>query len=124
MTIELDFVGLERPTYLNWIRIMNHSLLIAPIVALLFAPSLLAADEKPLTMKIWPGAAPGEKGDIGEEMAVQGEGDKPVLRIHNVSVPTITVYKPAADKDTGASLLFMGGRPSSVSMVWIAFTVV
>jgi acetyl esterase/lipase len=84
---------------------------VALAVALLFVGTIRAswAEDKPLTLKVWPGAVPGEKGDIGPETATQGEGAKPVLRISNVSEPTITVFKPAADNDTGTSVLICPG---------------
>lgn len=80
----------------------------ASTLSLLLSAAAVCAAE-PITLNVWPGEAPGEKGDIDEEMAVQGEGAKPVLRIHNVSVPTITVYKPDAAIDTGAAVLVCPG---------------
>jgi acetyl esterase/lipase len=85
------------------LTVLSASSLLLLLVA---APSLAA---EPITLNVWPGTAPGEKGDIEEEKAVQGEGAKPVLRIHNVSVPTITVYKPDAAVDTGAAVLICPG---------------
>src|SRR5256885_11633897 len=34
---------------------------------------------------------------------------KPVIRLGNVSKPTITMYRPPADKDTGAAVLVCPG---------------
>jgi len=60
------------------------------------------------TMKLWPGVAPGEKGDIGPE----GErpprpGQRKVIRIQNVSVPTLSVFKPK--KPNGAAVVICPG---------------
>jgi acetyl esterase/lipase len=73
-----------------------------------------AADPKPIDL--WPGQAPGEKGDIGEEIdKTKGTKDekvppeKYVIRLGNVSKPTITVYRPPADKDTGAAIVVCPG---------------
>jgi len=71
----------------------------------------LAAGEP---IALWPAEAPGEKGDIGEEKDVSKPKDnlivgKPVIRLGNVSKPTMTVYKPAPDKDTGAAVLICPG---------------
>jgi len=66
-------------------------------------------------MPIWPSVAPGEKGDIGDEHDTTKASDdliagKPLIRLGNVSKPTITVYKPAKAKDTGAAVVvFPGG---------------
>ena len=65
-------------------------------------------------MPLWPKAAPGEKGDIGAEVdTTKPDQDKPgkrVIRLGNVTVPTLTVFKPAAAKDTGAAVIvFPGG---------------
>ena len=63
--------------------------------------------EKPI--KVWPGAVPGEKGDIGEETATPSKpGQKQVLRISNVSVPTLQFY-PAAKKNVGTTVVVCPG---------------
>lgn len=71
-------------------------------------------------MPLWPGVAPGEKGDIGAEVDTtkpgQDKAGKRVIRLGNVTVPTLTVYKPAG-KDTGAAVLvFPGGGYSILAM--------
>lgn len=63
---------------------------------------------------LWPAVAPGEKGDIGEEKDMSKPKDnlvsgKPLIRLGNVSKPTITLYKPPVDKDTGASVIVCPG---------------
>ena len=80
------------------------------LAALLAAsPSAFAAD-KPLVLDLWPGKAPGETADIGEEKVLDSKPkEKPVQRVTNVSRPTITVYRPAKDKDTGAAVLIAPG---------------
>jgi acetyl esterase/lipase len=70
-------------------------------------------------MTLWPNGAPGEKGDIGEErdMTKPGEGlvaGKPVIRLGNVSVPTITLYRPPEGKDTGAAVVVCPGGGYSI----------
>lgn len=78
-------------------------------LALLSALGTSTFAAEPPVYELWPGEVPGEKGDVGAETAVQGTGAKPVLRISNVTKPTLTVYKPAADKDTGAAVLICPG---------------
>jgi acetyl esterase/lipase len=64
---------------------------------------------------LWPGQAPGEKGNIGAEYDTTTEkdnlaGGQRVARIINVTVPTLTVYQAPEDKRTGAAVLvFPGG---------------
>ena len=71
---------------------------------------------------LWPKGAPGEKGDIGEEKDTTGPNGqliagKRVIRLSNVSNPTLTVYSPAKEKNTGAAVLvFPGGGYSILAM--------
>ncbi len=43
------------------------------------------------TFPLWPGEVPGEAGAIGPEKAETKGG---ILRVSNVSVPTLTVFPP------------------------------
>ena len=61
------------------------------------------------TLRLWNGKAPGEKGDIGDEKLLPPRGSKPIKRLSNVTDPTISLYKPPADKDTGAAVLVCPG---------------
>lgn len=68
------------------------------------------ANDARSTFDVWPGKAPGEQGDIGEEMEQPPrEGQREVIRLTNVTKPTITVYKPPQEKDTGAAVLICPG---------------
>jgi acetyl esterase/lipase len=66
-------------------------------------------------VRLWSGAAPGETGTIGAEHDVTTERDRVaagrrITRISNVTVPTLTVYLPPKDRQTGAAVLvFPGG---------------
>jgi acetyl esterase/lipase len=85
---------------------------IAPDARRLAAEQRAAAQApgKPLTIDVWPGQAPGEKGAVGAEKVLEGKpGERPVKRITNVTRPTLTVFKPARDKDTGAAVLIAPG---------------
>jgi acetyl esterase/lipase len=72
----------------------------------LFVVSLAQTAEKPVLLDVWPGKAPGETKPIAEEKM---EESKSVKRISNVSKPTLTVYRPAKDKDTGAAVVICPG---------------
>jgi acetyl esterase/lipase len=65
-------------------------------------------------MLLWPNGAPGEKGDIGVERDMTKPNDgmvagRKVVRIGNVSIPTITFYRPPQDKDNGAAVVVCPG---------------
>jgi acetyl esterase/lipase len=69
---------------------------------------------EPTPIRLWPGAAPGEKGGLGEERDTTTSEDhlvagRPVIRIGNVSDPTIAVYRPQAGRGTGAAVLVCPG---------------
>jgi acetyl esterase/lipase len=67
-----------------------------------------------LTMTLWPQGAPGAQANVGAEHDTTTAQDrmvagKPVIRLGNVSVPTLTVYTPTR-KNTGAAVVvFPGG---------------
>ena len=68
--------------------------------------------DKPLLL--WPKGAPDQKQDIGEEKNISKPGEgmtggKAVIRLTNVSNPTITVYHPEKDKDNGAAIIVCPG---------------
>jgi acetyl esterase/lipase len=82
-------------------------------VLLFFALGVLTASASE-PMALWPKSAPGERGDIGVEQDMTKPSDslyggKRVVRIGNVSIPTITLCRPAQDKDTGAAVVVCPG---------------
>jgi acetyl esterase/lipase len=94
---------------------MKHSILSSAILAAFLAMPAWAA-QTPFTLPVWPGHAPGEKGDIGEEqlMPPQKNETKPIDRLMNVSRPTITVYRPDKDKDTQTAVVICPGGGYSI----------
>ncbi len=89
---------------------------ILPILAasaLLGAAVPIIAADAPIAL--WPGTAPGEKAAAGEEKDMTKPTDgmiagKRVIRLGNVSAPTLTVYRAPKEKTTGAAVLvFPGG---------------
>src|SRR5438128_7049004 len=76
-----------------------------------------AVDEKPQVVELWPGKPPDEVGKIGDEYVrmsprldrKQVEVTEPTRMITNVTKPTITIYRPAKDKDTGTAILICPG---------------
>lgn len=73
-----------------------------------------SAAETPV-ISLWPGAAPGETNVIGEEKDMTRPTDaliagKHVIRLGNVSRPTIAIHRAPKEKDTGATVVvFPGG---------------
>ncbi len=68
------------------------------------------------TLNLWPEKAPGEKGDIGTEGPKPDRpGQKKVIRLANVSVPTLSVYKPKNPNGT-AIVICPGGGYSILAM--------
>ena len=82
-------------------------------LAALTASTLFAAEPK--VIDLWGGVAPGDKADIGAEadMTKPNEGmvaGRRVMRLGNVTKPSITIMKAPAEKNTGATVvIFPGG---------------
>ena len=86
--------------------------------AFCFAATTFAAE--PEVIKLWlAGKVPGEKIDIGPEKVQEPKaGEKnPVVRIANVVNPTITVYRPEKNIDTGAAIIIAPGGGYSI-LAW------
>ncbi|MEK7684403.1 MAG: alpha/beta hydrolase [Verrucomicrobiota bacterium] len=73
--------------------------------------------DHPLVVEIWPGQVPDESGNIGAERVVmspkldrkQVEVTEPTRMVTDVTKPTLTIYRPAKDKDTGTAILICPG---------------
>jgi acetyl esterase/lipase len=82
-------------------------------LATVLSPSILLAvvtmgqtAEKPEVLDVWPGKPPGETKPIAEEKMEESKG---VKRITNVSKPTLTIFRPAKEKDNGAAVVICPG---------------
>ena len=77
----------------------------------------VAGADNPLVVELWPGKVPDETGDIGPEKVrmspkldrKQVEVTESTRMITNVTKPTITIYRPAKDKDCGTAMLICPG---------------
>ena len=88
--------------------VMRNSLI--PLVLLLVV--LNAGASEPI--KLWPQGVPGETSDMGVEHDTTGQNGglvdgKRVIRLGNVSVPTITFYPSSSVKDNGATMIVCPG---------------
>jgi acetyl esterase/lipase len=77
---------------------------------------VLGADP-PRVVDLWPGSAPEESATLGAETypmspkldRKQVEVTEPTRMITGVTRPTLTIYRPAKDKDTGTAMLICPG---------------
>ena len=82
------------------------------LASLLISFCTMHAAEMPI--RLWPGEAPGEKGSVGEEKDMSKPGErfvagKAVIRLGNVTDPTIQLFRPAKEKDIGAAVIVAPG---------------
>lgn len=94
---------------------MNFTRSLAVLLLTLTCSFQIFGADAPEVIQLWPKGAPGEKkGNIGEEkdMSKPNEGlvaGKPLIRLGNVSNPTLTIYRPATPKDGGAAVIVCPG---------------
>ena len=73
-----------------------------------------ASAAEPITWNIWPGQPPGDEAQIGPEFDRTGAdgrlvAGRRVIRLTNVSVPTVAIFKPEPEVDTGAAVVIAPG---------------
>ncbi len=84
-------------------------LVVAAVPAFAELPPLPNVTVKPDTViNLWPGAAPGETGNLGPERVLPNR-PRPFDQIENVSVPTLAIFQPPAAKRTGTGVLVIPG---------------
>ncbi len=89
----------------------------ASLAAWLCVACAAVGADKPLVVELWPGTPPDEVGKIGAEMVRMSpkltrkevEVTEPTRMVTNVSKPTLTIYRPAKEKDTGTAVLICPG---------------
>jgi acetyl esterase/lipase len=85
------------------------------LFAILAACTSFAAE--PLVVEVWPGVPPDEPGAIGPERVrmspaldrKQVEVTTPTRMITDVTKPTISIFRPAPEKNTGAAVMIYPG---------------
>ena len=90
---------------------MKHVICCALIVSATFSAANLRADD-PVIVNVWPGPAPGDVGIEGEETTRIYESPLlggPTKLITNVSKPTLTIYSPPQENNTGTAMLICPG---------------
>ena len=68
----------------------------------------------PLTWNIWPGEAPGGPVDLPPEIDITKPTDKliageRIIKLQNVTVPTVSIYKPDPSIDTKTAVIIAPG---------------
>ena len=74
----------------------------------------VAAADRPQVVALWPGNVPDESAPVGAEVVrlsprldrKQVEVTEPTRLVTNVSKPTLTIYRPSKEKDTGRAPKF------------------
>jgi acetyl esterase/lipase len=93
-------------------RKLSRSLLVG--AGLVLAVATLNAGEPYKTLPLWPGAAPGEKGALGPEADTTKPTDnliagKSLIRLGNVSAPTLAIYRPPDGRTNGTAVVVCPG---------------
>src|SRR5262245_16186294 len=83
-------------------------------LVLLLPLGLARADDKPTALDVWPGKPPGKTEASGEEKGTTTDksgkvAGKRVIRLGNVSKPTLTVYPAPSDKASGTAVIVCPG---------------
>ena len=88
-----------------------HRIALAVTLLLGSSATTPAPAAEPLVVDLWPGKTPGDVGIKGEETS--RIHPSPIVGttrlITNVTKPTLTIYRPAADKNTGTAMVICPG---------------
>ncbi len=73
-----------------------------------------AQSAEPLVWDLWPGTPPGDTADLPPEFDRTGTdgrlvAGRRVIRLTNVSVPTLSIYRPRPEIDTGTAVVIAPG---------------
>ena len=88
---------------------MKNQLIRALYAVAIITQALTSAVRAQEPLLLWPNGAPGEKGLVGEEKIADSRPEGGIIRLTNVSAPTLTVYPPKAELDTGAAVVVCPG---------------
>lgn len=85
-----------------------------PGVGVLLLLSTLSAGAAPEAVRLWPDQAPGVTNSAAREhdMSEPGKGlvaGRAVIRLTDITEPSVSIYRPPADKNTGAAVVICPG---------------
>lgn len=89
-------------------KLLGRWSLAAALVGVCCAAATASAAE-PTVLRVWPGKAPSETDAIGPEQEVQRNDERKTTRITNISDPTLTVFRPAPEKDAQTAVIVCPG---------------
>ena len=77
-------------------------------------PLAMATAAEPLVLNVWPSTPPGDTATLPPEADLTKDTDKliagrRIIKTGNVTTPQLAVYRPAKEKDTGASVIICPG---------------
>tara|TARA_R110002072_G_scaffold13481_2_gene56926 strand:- start:154219 stop:155136 length:918 start_codon:yes stop_codon:yes gene_type:complete len=81
---------------------------------LVFSTCASTRGGEPIVVNLWPGIPPGETKELPPEADMTRADDKliagrRIIKLGNVSIPQIAVYRPAPKQDTGAAVVVCPG---------------
>ncbi len=93
---------------------MRETLLAMALLASACVPGAARAADAHAILNVWPGQPPSEHGSIGEEKdqsrPTDGKvADRPLIRLGNVSTPTLEVFRPEKGTANGAAVVIAPG---------------
>jgi acetyl esterase/lipase len=90
---------------------MNWVLTLSLLTLILGGPDFALAAESKEVLDVWPGKPPSESGDIGEEIVKEPPATSKYSsrNITNVTHPTLSVFRPKGDKNTGVAIVIAPG---------------
>jgi acetyl esterase/lipase len=96
---------------------MKRFVFTVSLLICLYNPWTAIGADNPLVVELWAGKVPDETANIGAEKVLmspkldrkQVEVTEPTKMVTNVTKPTITIYRPAKEKDTGTAMLICPG---------------
>jgi acetyl esterase/lipase len=99
MRSQFSLAGLLRPMILSFVS---------------FVSVLQAHASEPGILNLWPSAPPNETKELPPEADTskpsdRGVAGKPLIRLGNVSVPQLAIYRPAKEVDTGTAIIICPG---------------
>jgi acetyl esterase/lipase len=91
------------------------TLLLSTVLIFALAPAFVRAADAPASLPpsidVWPTAAPGVPDNAPAEQWTESKSASGVVSKHvtNVSHPTLTIYRPAKEKDSGVAIMVCPG---------------
>lgn len=95
-------------------RPLSTSRVASALLALVLLSPLRVVAAEPLVLNLWPATPPGDTATLPPEADLTKDTDKliagrRIIKLGNVTTPQLAVYRPAKEKDTGASVIICPG---------------